>query len=117
MPIDHQQTWETYTAAWKAESAADKRALVSASLAQECTYRDPLVKATGWDELIAYMLDFHQQVPGGHFVTRRFRFHDGQSVAQWDMLDAHGTVIGDGASVGRYNQAGRLVSMAGFFDT
>ena len=117
MTIDHHQMWETYTAAWKAAHAGDKRPLLEASLAPECTYQDPLIKVSGWDELIAYMSDFHQQVPGGHFATRRFRFHDGQSVAQWDMLDAQDRVIGDGVSVAQYNEAGRLVAVRGFFDT
>ncbi|GJI98593.1 hypothetical protein RugamoR57_53110 [Duganella caerulea] len=116
MQIDHQQVWETYTSAWKAESADDKRALFEASLARECAYQDPLTKVNGWDNLMAYMSNFHQQIPGGHFVTRRFRYHQGQSVAQWDMLDRLGNVIGDGASVGHYNEAGRLVAIAGFFD-
>ncbi|ELX12400.1 hypothetical protein Jab_1c09960 [Janthinobacterium sp. HH01] len=115
--IDHQQIWETYTSAWKADNVDDKRALLGASLADACTYQDPLASTSGWGELMAYMANFHQQVPGGHFATRRFRYHDGQSVAQWDMLDAQGQVIGDGVSVGRYNEAGRLVTVTGFFDT
>ncbi len=117
MQIDHHQIWETYTSAWKAESVDDKRALIGASLARECVYQDPLADVGGWDALLAYMADFHRQVPGGHFVTRRFRSLRGQSVAQWDMLDAQGKVIGDGISVGLYNDAGRLVTVTGFFDT
>ena len=117
MQNDLHHICETYTSAWKAKSVDEKRALIGASLAKKCTYQDPLAKVSGWDELIAYMLNFHQQVPGGHFATRRFRFHHGQSVAQWDILDAQGKVIGDGISVGHYNEAGRLVTVTGFFDT
>lgn len=47
MHIDHQQVWETYTSAWKAESADNKRALFEASLARECAYQDPLTKVNG----------------------------------------------------------------------
>jgi hypothetical protein len=115
--IDHQQIWETYTSAWKAGSVDDQRALLGASLAPGCTYQDPLVAVGGCEALLAYMAQFHQQLPGAYFATRRFRFHHGQSVAQWDMLDAQGQVIGDGVSVGRYNEAGRLVTVTGFFDT
>lgn len=116
MHIDHQHIWETYTAAWKAAEADAGLALMAASLAPECTYQDPLTRVNGWDELLAYMAAFHQQVPGGHFATRRFRYHDGQSIAQWDMLDAQGKVIGDGVSVGHYNAEGRIVAVRGFFD-
>ncbi len=116
MQIDHNQIWETYVSAWKSRSIDDVRRLLDASLAQGCTYQDPIIKVSGLDDLMAYMANFHQQVPDGHFVTRRFRFHHAQSIAQWDMLDADGNVIGDGASVGHYNEAGRLVTITGFFD-
>jgi len=115
--IDPQQIWETYTSAWKAGNVETRRALLGASLAPECSYQDPLTTVDGCEALIGYMAQFHQQVPGGHFATRRFRFHDGHSVAQWDMLDAHGKVIGDGVSIGHYNEAGRLMTVKGFFDT
>ena len=62
MRIDHHQIRETYTSAWKAESIDDMRALLGASLAPDCAYQDPLVKVSGWDELIAYMSNFHQQL-------------------------------------------------------
>jgi len=116
MQIDHNQMWETYVSAWKSGSVDRVRRLLEASLAQGCSYQDPLVKVSGLDDLMTYMSNFHQQVAGGHFVTRRFRFHHGQSVAQWDMLDGDGKVIGDGVSVGNYNEAGRLVTITGFFD-
>lgn len=117
MQINHHQVWEMYTSAWKSENIDDRRAVLTATLGPECTYRDPQIKVSGYDELIAYMTNFHLQVPGGHFITRRFRFLQGQSVAQWDMLDRQGNVIGDGVSVGHYNADGRLVAIAGFFDT
>ncbi|CAN7459024.1 nuclear transport factor 2 family protein [Acidovorax sp. LjRoot74] len=112
-----QSIWDTYTASWKTNSAADRETLFSQSLDPDCTYNDPLATAQGWSQLTAYMDDFHRQVPGGHFVTHYFASHNQQSIAKWNMLDGSGQVIGEGVSYGRYNDQNRLVAMTGFFDT
>ena len=111
------QTWDTYTAAWKASTDAEKQALFVQSLDQHCEYNDPLVATRGWQELTAYMQGFHQQVPGGHFQTKSFNTHHQQSIATWNMLDGKGQVIGEGTSYGKYNDQGKLVAMTGFFAT
>lgn len=114
---DHERTWETYAASWKATSADEKRALYEKSLSADCVYTDPLTQARGWDELVAYMLEFHQQVPGGHFATVEFMAHHDRSIAKWEMRDASDAVLGDGVSYGEYDKHGKLVSMNGFFKT
>lgn len=82
-----------------------------------CTYNDPLIKTIGWDELLPYMLDFHKQVPGGHFITTYFLAHHDQSIAKWEMKNGQNEVIGEGVSYGQYNDSGKLISMTGFFET
>ena len=114
---DDQKIWEIYVSAWKAESATDKRALFEQCLDVECEYNDPLIKTKGWDELLAYMVDFHQQIPGGYFVTTYFLAHHNQSIAKWEMLNGEHTVAGEGISYGKYNKNGKLVAMTGFFAT
>jgi len=115
MSLDLNQTWETYTASWKAPSIAEKQALFVQCLDPQCVYNDPQTAATGWDALGAYMETFHQTVPGGHFATKSFASHHQQSIATWNMLDGNGRVIGEGTSYGRYKDQGRLVAMTGFF--
>ncbi|MBH0776961.1 nuclear transport factor 2 family protein [Nocardia bovistercoris] len=115
--IDERETWETYAASWKAASETEKKALFAESLALDCVYTDPIARTEGWDELTAYMVDFHRQVPGGHFVTRSFQVHHGVCLAQWDMVAGDGTVLGDGISYGQFGDDGRLIAMTGFFDT
>lgn len=117
MNNEYQRLWDAYTDAWKVETAEQKRALFRQCLEPECVYRDPLAVTTGWDELCSYMIDFHAMIPGGHFVTRRIRFHHDRSIAEWDMVDGKGTVIGDGISYGEYSKGGKIVAMTGFFDT
>lgn len=112
----HKETWENYVSSWGATSVEEKRALFAKSLAPECEYNDPKSKAKGYDELLACMLAFHKQMPGGHFVTKHFRAHHNQCIACWDMMAGDGTVAGEGISYGKYNAEGKLVVMTGFFD-
>lgn len=116
-PSDARTAWEAYATIWKLPDAASKRAACEAHLDAGCVYTDPLTSREGWDGLIAYMLEFHQQVPGGHFVTTRFKAHNGRSVAVWNMVAGDGTVLGDGISYGEYNDEGKVKTMTGFFDT
>jgi len=110
-------TWEIYTSSWQAESSDEKRATFEKCLDAECSYYDPLIIANGWDELVAYMLDFHLQLPGGYFVTNHFLAHNDQSIAKWEMKNGENVVVSEGISYGKYNKNGKLVSMTGFFET
>ena len=109
--------WERYVAAWKESSMDGKLAALRESVEPNCTYRDPLMVADGHVQLVDYMLNFHQQIPGGHFVTTYFLAHHDRSIAKWNMLDGAGNITGDGATFGEYNERGLLVAMTGFFET
>lgn len=111
-----QTTWEKYVRAWREGSAEAKAAALEQSVASSCLYQDPITIAKGHRELIAYMLEFHKQVPGGHFVTTTFLAHHDASVAKWNMVNGEGQVIGDGVSFGQYDERGALVAMTGFFE-
>jgi hypothetical protein len=63
------------------------------------------------------MLDFHRQIPGGHFVTTWFLAHHQCSIAKWEMRNGENIVIGEGISYGTYNDEQKLLSMTGFFKT
>lgn len=117
MSAEYRTTWETYVASWKALSTDEKRALFERCLAPRCIYTDPLTRAENWDELLRYMLDFHRQVPGGHFVTTQFVAHHDRCMASWSMRNGEGTSIGEGVSFGQYDDTGRLTNMTGFFAT
>ncbi len=115
MSINYKDIWETYQSSWKVETTDEKLAIFEKVLDKNAIYQDPLAKTTSWDELVAYMLDFHQQVPGGHFITTFFQAHNNQSVAHWDMALADGKVVNEGISYCTYNDSGKLTSMTGFF--
>lgn len=112
-----QKTWILYTDAWKAETIEEKKSLFDKALDKSCTYTDPLNSTVGWDALIEYMLDFHKQVPGGHFVITYFLAHNHQSICRWEMRDRAKTVLGEGISYGKFNPEGKLAAVTGFFET
>lgn len=112
-----QEIWELYVSSWKAPTAVEKLALFGNCLSPDCVYRDPLTLATGYEALLEYMLNFHCQLPGGHFVTTAFWSHHDRSIARWNMVDGAGNVQGDGASYGEYDRGrGVLTAMTGFFN-
>lgn len=76
-----------------------------------------MVIIAGWHELTQYMLDFHQQIPGGHFDTQYFMAHNNQSIVRWEMKNGERKVVVEGISYGKYTKLGKLLSVTGFFDT
>lgn len=117
MNTPHRDIWTTYTESWKVDAKEEKMALFEQCLDPACEYTDPLVQARGWQQLIEYMVDFHRQVPGGHFVTTWFLAHHQRSIAKWEMRNGENQPMGEGISYGTYNDHGKLLSMNGFFET
>ncbi|MEL6189032.1 MAG: nuclear transport factor 2 family protein [Myxococcota bacterium] len=115
--IDYRGSWERYAKIWKAEGAEAKAKECAEALVESVVYTDPLTQRTGFADLVAYMVEFHQQVPGGHFVTKDFKAHSGRSVARWEMVNGEGTVLSEGISYAEYRADGKLTSMTGFFET
>ncbi len=108
--------WEAYAGIWKLTRPEAQRAACEQHLTAHCVYTDPLTRREGWDALVAYMREFHQQIPGGHFVTRDFRVLDHQAVVTWSMVAGDGTVLGEGMSHAEFAEDGKLRAMTGFFD-
>lgn len=117
MSCNFNKTWETYTSSWKAETREEKQSIFKECLDSDCEYNDPITKTQGWEELTDYMMEFHKQVPGGHFITTYFMAHNNQSIAKWDMKNGDNITIGEGISYGKYNNSEKLISMTGFFET
>ena len=114
--IDYRKSWDRYANTWRLSSAEEKAQECEQVLVEGVVYTDPLTQRTGRGELVAYMLEFHQQIPGGHFKTKEFWAHSGCSVARWDMCAGDGSVVGTGVSYAHYRADGKLHSVTGFFD-
>jgi hypothetical protein len=117
MNQESRETWEKYASTWKMTKREDRLAVFAEVLAGSAIYTDPLVQAKSWEELIRYMEDFHQQVPGGYFVTTYFLSHHKKSIAKWEMKSGENITLGTGISYGEYDDDGKLVSMNGFFES
>lgn len=116
MSNNFKEIWETYVQSWKVESAEEKHALLKKCMASNSQYCDPAITTNNKEELVNYMLDFHQQIPGGHFVTQYFLAHHNKSIARWEMRNANNDLLGDGISYAEYNDDGMLISETGFFE-
>lgn len=117
MSSNFKKTWETYVASWKVETSDEKLELFKQCLFPESQYNDPMIKTVGHDELVKYMLDFHQQIPGGHFITTYFLAHSNKSIARWEMRNAAKEILGEGISYAEYNESGMLTLETGFFES
>ncbi|MGB7818137.1 MAG: nuclear transport factor 2 family protein [Ornithinibacter sp.] len=113
---DHRSQWDAYGELWVIADVAARRDACDGVLATGCTYTDPSVHAEGIEEILAYMTQFQQNAPGGHFVTQDFLEHHDRSLARWTMVLGDGTVVGTGASFATYDADGALTSMTGFSD-
>lgn len=114
---NYQHIWDAYTSAWRVDEPEARQAIFEQYLAKDCRYTDPLITATGWDQLAEYMSQFRQQIPGGHFNVTYFLAHNEKSIARWQMCNGDMQVLGEGISYGEYNHVGKLTSMTGFFET
>lgn len=116
MNTNLQTTWANYTAAWNASDSEAMKALFTQNLAADCAYRDPIATTTGYDELAGYITQVHASIPGVQLVTRDFTSHNQRCIVHWDMCAADGSVMSDGVSYGEFDESGKLIAMAGFFD-
>lgn len=109
-------TWDTYTKSWSEMDTSMRLQLFEQCLSPDCVYTDPMIQATGYDQLAGYMSELQKNVPGVRFVTTDFKSHHDRSLTHWNMVDDHGNVLSQGASYGIYGADGRLKQMTGFFD-
>lgn len=116
MSKQQRTNWDAYTRSWKVETVDEKRALLSQCMAAQGVYRDPLMETQTRDDLIAYMLDFHRQIPGGHFVIKHYQAHHNRSIAEWEMRNGENALVGTGISFAEYDPTGKLTSVSGFFE-
>lgn len=112
----HKNTWDIYTTSWSETDVAKRLKLFERCLSPDCVYTDPLTQATGYGPLSEYVSGLQRSVPGVRFVTTDFKTHHDQSLAHWNMVDAKGRTLVQGASHGRYDVDGRLKTMTGFFE-
>jgi hypothetical protein len=111
----HLSTWYTYQKAWSDVSSAERQGLLVDSVTDGCVYTDPSTQCNGRAELMAFIEQFRQSMPGTSFKNNTFTHHHAQSLATWVLQDAQGNELQPGMSYARFGEDGRLTLVTGFF--
>ncbi|SDJ03693.1 SnoaL-like domain-containing protein [Frankineae bacterium MT45] len=106
-----------YLACWNETDADARRALIDQHWSEAASYTDPMVSATGRDELAATIGAVQQQFPGFVFtpVTDADAHHD-VARFQWGLGPAGAEPIIVGFDVVTTDSAGRIERVLGFLD-
>jgi hypothetical protein len=113
----HRKTWDAYERAWSRVTADERKALLQQAVSEECTFSNVVVLGRGLEELTPVLEQFQRDCPGGYFKTTEFIEQHQQSLAHWNLRDATGTVLLSGANYTRYGQDGRMMHIAGFWNS
>jgi hypothetical protein len=109
-------TVDTYLSMWNEGDAARRAEIIAAAWAPDGRYVDPLLEASGHDELSGIVAAVHGQYPGQRFTrTSSVDLHHDQVRFGWQLAAADGTVTVAGLDVGQLGADGRLQRITGFF--
>jgi hypothetical protein len=107
---------DTYCAAWSDPDPARRREILGGVWADDATYTDPTVHATGLDELLAHIDTVLEQRPGARVVrTSRIDTHHDLARFAWHVVQADGTVLPEGLDLAELSADGRIRRIIGFF--
>lgn len=109
-------TWKTYQAAWADIGVAQRRKLLTESVAEDCIDSDPIAACRGIDALNAKIEDSKQKFPGASFRNDTFLDYHDHGLSHWTMLNKEGAKMVEGASYARFGADGKLTQMTGFFE-
>jgi hypothetical protein len=109
-------TVDTYLAMWNETDAERRAELIRAAWTDDARYADPLLEASGHDELRAMVDSVQAQFPGQQFCrTTGVDAHHHHVRFGWQLEAPDGTVTVAGIDVGTVARDGRLQSVVGFF--
>jgi len=107
---------DTYFAMWRETEPSARSALIERAFTIGGRHVDPLVDATGYDELNEMVSGVHAQYPG--FTLERtsgIDQHGDQLRFAWKIEQADGSPLVAGIDVGELAEDGRLRRIAGFW--
>ena len=110
-------TVDTYLAMWNETDPGRRAELIERAWATSGSYVDPLLEASGYDELSAMVDGVHQQFPGYRFRRQSGVdiHHDSHARFAWDLAGEDGTVAVAGIDIAELTPDGRLQRITGFF--
>ena len=83
---EHTDLIDRYFAAWNATDAAERRALIAETYAEQARYLDPLLQGEGRDGIDAMIASVHERFPGHRFRrTSGVDAHNGRARFSWEL--------------------------------
>jgi len=109
-------TVDTYLEMWNETDVTRRAGLIAEAWAPEGKYCDPLLQASGHEELSAIAAVTQQQFPNHCFVrTTGIDAHHEFVRFGWQLVGPDGALVVTGVDVGIVNAAGKLTRIVGFF--
>src|SRR4051812_31830568 len=103
-----------YVDAWNAGEPETSRRLVEQCLTEDALMAYPRFEARGWQAISELIVEYRQQSSGTSIaLTSNVEEHHGWVRFGWRMLDAGGSVLGEGEDVGEVVD-GRFTKILGF---
>jgi SnoaL-like domain len=113
---DHTATIDAWIALLNEPDADARLALARRAWTEDGAYVDPLLQATGHDELVTMAAGVQAQFPGQRFVrTSGIDAHHTVVRFGWELAAEDGAVTVSGIDVAVMADDGRISGLAGFF--
>jgi hypothetical protein len=108
---------DRYCAVWVEPDPGRRAALLAQIWAEDATYTDPRVHATGAAELLAHIEGVLAARPGARVLrTSGVDIHHGIARFAWHVVELDGTVLLDGLDIVEFTPDGkRIRRIVGFF--
>jgi len=106
---------DAYVGAWNSSDPETVRRLVEQAMTQDALMAYARFEGRGWEDISELIVTYRQQSPGVSIeLTSNVEEHHGWVRFGWRMLDADGSVLGEGEDVGEVADDGRFTRMLGF---
>jgi len=108
---------ENYLSVWNQADGGQRLAQMSAGWTDRAVYADPLMAASGREEICAMIEQARTQFPGHAFHLRGKPDSHRQFVRfSWDLAPEGGPPVAGGTDVVRLDDRGRITEVVGFLD-
>jgi hypothetical protein len=113
----HTEVIDRYLAMWNETDAAQRRALIAQTWAEDGSYIDPVMNSAGHPGLDAMVAAVQQRFPDHHFqLTGPIDTYQDRLRFTWKLAAAGAPAVVTGTDFGVLTADGRLQAITGFFD-
>lgn len=106
---------DAYVDAWNSSAPEMVRPLVEQAMTEDALMAYPRFEARGWEDILELMVAYKGQSPGVRIeLTSDVEEHHGWVRFGWRMLDADGSLLGEGEDVCEVADDGRFATILGF---